>query len=76
MLFTEKGRYKSYSQVYSNAIYEACLQDVQELEQWLSGCKNGYFYDHERDKKGKLIRCKYTYDKRKADAARQASGMI
>lgn len=72
LLQNETGRYKAYNRVYSDAIYDACLQDVTELEMWLSGSRDGYFYDHERNKKGRLVRCKYTWDKRKAEAAWKA----
>lgn len=43
--------------VYLKAIYDWLIEDLAHIDSFLKGCDIG-FYGFEKDKKGKLIRCR------------------
>ena len=61
-LVLDKGYKKSKDNaVYNEAAYQMLMNDEVALWEWLAhprGDMRWEYYDHERDKKGKLLRCK------------------
>ena len=44
--------------VYNRAIYDLLMSDEKSLMEWLTGRKAIEYYDHETNKKGRLVKCK------------------
>lgn len=52
------GRQTPDDKVYTEAMYKLLMNDELALFDWMAGVDSMRFYDHERDNKGRLVRCK------------------
>ena len=46
------------AKVYDEAMYQLLMNNEMALFDWLAGVYSFVFYDHEKDNKGRLVRCK------------------
>ena len=59
LLFSGNGVKPKEREVYSNAMYECLLHDKSQLGHYMMQDGVGRFYDHVRDKKGRLVDVKF-----------------
>ena len=52
------GKQTSEDKVYTEAMYQLLMNDELALFDWFAGVDSLRFYGHERDNKGRLVKCK------------------
>lgn len=62
-LFTDTMVKKSEREVYNKAMYDCLLGDKNALDHYMTHDAVGRFYDHVRDKNGRLVSCKFGFFK-------------